>query len=287
MISPMTFMRAYLGPAAGALALLAGLTILGLGAAAPSSAQVFGSAPYQPGPDPAVVQLQGRIDTLESDLRKATGRVEQMTFEVNKANKAASDANAGRAALEQQVQALTARMATLERLALGETGDAAAAQAAATAGPRETTINLTPAPAPTAGGAFDTAALPADEAGVLKEARNLLLAGDYPSAEKAAVVYFEKFPKGESASEAQYLLGESRLLQERYPDAAEAYVKLVSTYPKSARAPDGLLKLARSMRLMGEKAEACKALTQLSSKYPQASAVTKSLAATEKSRAGC
>lgn len=282
----MTFMRAYLIPAAGALASLAGLTILGLGAAAPSSAQVFGSAPYQPGPDPAIVQMQGRIDTLEADLRKATGRVEQMTFEVNKANKAAADANAGRAALDQQVQALTARMATLERLALGDTGDAAAAQAAAAAGPRETTVNLT-ASVPTAGAAFDTSKLPEDDAGIIKEARNLLLAGDYPSAEKAAGVYFEKFPKGENASEAQYLLGESRLLQERYPDAAEAYVKLVSTYPKSTRAPDGLLKLARSMRLMGEKAEACKALTQLNTKYPQASAVTKSLAATEKSRAGC
>ncbi|MDZ4761638.1 MAG: tol-pal system protein YbgF [Alphaproteobacteria bacterium] len=268
----------------GALALASGLCLATGPGAAPAFAQVLGSTPYVPKPDPAVERMQTRLDAMEADLRRATGRFEQLSYDLTQARRAAEEANAGRMSAEKAIAALTLRLEALE----GIGGDGSSTGAGAATGPAEAGVNLS-RPSSDAGlqSRIDLAQLPADEAGHLKEARNLLLAGDYPSAEAAFDVYLQRHGKSENAGEAQYLLGESMLYQEAYPEAAEAYVKLLSTYKNSPRAPEGLVKLARSMRLMGEKAEACKALSQMSSRFPKASEAAKTLAATEKSRAGC
>jgi tol-pal system protein YbgF len=279
----MMSMRKFRSPALGAVASLAGFLCLAVGAPA-VSAQVLGSTPYAPAPDPMVLQLQTRIDALEADLRKATGRAEQLSFELTQVRRAEEEAKTGRMEAEKTIEQLNARIATLEG------GGAASPQGlvSAPAGPEAPAAPADiAAPAAPAQPSIDVASLPADETGLMKEARNLLLAGDYPSAQQAFTVYLDRYGKGEGAGEAQYLLGESLLYQENYADAAEAYVKLISTYKTSARAPEGLVKLARAMRLMGEKGEACKVLGQMSSKYPKASAAAKTLAATERQRAGC
>jgi tol-pal system protein YbgF len=249
----------------------------------PALAQVMGATPYVPAPDPAVIALQTRLDALEDDLRKATGRFEQLGFDLSAARRTAEEANAGRLKAEADLAALTARVQALEdRLA------------ATSPAPSQTSAGTSPGPAGSAAGApttpkasIDPASLPQDEAGLLKEARNLLLAGDYPSANLALSVYLERFRDQPSAAEAQYLLGESFLYQDAYPEAAEAYVALLGEYKSSPRAPEGLVKLARSMRLMGETKVACKVLAQMTGRYPKASEAAKTLAATEKSRAKC
>src|ERR1700749_74288 len=91
-------MRARPNPALGLMAALAGFACLaGPAAVAPASAQVLGNGAYAPTPDPPVPALQNRMDALEADMRKAVGRSEQLTFDLNQAKKAAEDANAGRA----------------------------------------------------------------------------------------------------------------------------------------------------------------------------------------------
>lgn len=279
--------------ALGALGVIAPAALF----AAPAQAQVLSTTPYAPKPDPAIERLQLRVDTLEADLRKATGRVEQLTFDLTQARKAADDANAARMRAERALDALTQRVAALEALARGEPPPEIPASGREAVGPLvgPTGASTREAQAAARGtdgaiataASFDPAQLPDTEPELMREARNLLLRGDYASAEIAFRHFLEKFPKSETASEAQYLLGESRLIQEAYPEAAESYVKLLSTYPKSTRAPDGMVKLARTLRLMGEKKQACAALADLPNRYPKASAVTRSLAATEKQRAGC
>jgi tol-pal system protein YbgF len=279
------------------LALLAGFAFLatGLALAPPASSQVFSSAPYVAAPDPAVETLRSRLDALEGDLRKAIGRTEQLQFDLNQARKTAEDANAGRMKAEKAIEALTVRVEQLERLA---GGDIASASSAASR-PAEATVNLTgpgnltgpatPAPAADDGltSKVDISQLPSDEAGLMKEARNLLLAGDYPSAQGAFTAYLATYGKGENASEAQYMLGESLLYQGDYNAAASAYGKLLSDYPKAARGPEALVKLARSMRLMNKKSQACSALALMPKQFPKASDGAKQLAATEKQRSGC
>lgn len=276
---------------------IAVLSIIAATATLPAHGQVMSTAPFAPKPDPAVERLQSRVDTLESDLRRATGQVEQLTFDLNQSRKALDEAAQARMRAEKLMDSLALRIATLEALARGEPPPEMPA------GGREATVNLVgPTDASTrearaqargpngegiAEAAFDVSRLPATEPELMKEARNLLLRGDYSAAEIAFSHYLSQFAKSSDASEAQYLLGEARLIQEAYPEAAESYVKLLTTYPKSSRAPDGMVKLARALRLMGDKAQACAALGDLPSRYPKASAVTKSLAATERQRAGC
>jgi tol-pal system protein YbgF len=267
----------------------------GLGAltwTSPASAQVFGQAPYVPAPDPAVERLTSRVDALEAELRRATGRNEQLMFDLGNARRTAEEANSGRLRAEREIEALQLRVDALERLARGEPVDVGSLASR----PAEATVNLTgPAGAadpalasrPADAGTAAQVALPEDEAELMKEARNMLLAGDYPAAQNAFSLYLTRHGKGASASEAQYLLGEALLYQGSYPEAAEAYGELLSEYPDAARGPEGLVKLARAMRLMDKKSEACKALGLMPTRFPRASNAAKTLAATEKSRAGC
>lgn len=286
--------RASLAPLAGLISAVALAAALAAGAA---SGQVLSSNPYSAPPDPAVERLQSRVDALESDLRKMTGANEQLTYQLNNTKKEAADANAGRLQLQKDVEALTARVTALEALAHGDVN----AQTNAAQGPAEATVNLNSglsnnggngggngglAPAASAA-ARDLSQLPQDEPGMLKEARNYLLAGDYPTAQAAFSKYLASYPKSDSADEAQYLLGESLLYQNSYADAADAYGKLLSSYPKSDRGPEALVKLARSMRLLNKKSEACKALGLMPTRFPKASNAAKTLAANEKQKAGC
>lgn len=286
------------GPARGALAARAGLfrsallaAVILVPFAAPASAQVFGQAPYAPAPDAAMERLSSRLDTLEAELRSVTGRNEQLAFDLAATKRLAE-------AAEREIATLRARIDTLEAapiasLGAGETGGpinpASGPAPGGTGGP----INLAGSAAASAAAnealasRVDPASLPQDEAELMKEARNLLLEGDYPSAQQAFSLYLTSHSKGPSAGEAQYLLGEALLYQGSYPQAAEAYGKLLSDYPDSGRGPEGLVKLARSMRLMDKKREACQALGLMQTRFPNASNAAKTLASTERARAGC
>jgi tol-pal system protein YbgF len=278
-------MRVRLDPAIGLAAALAGFACLAAPSAfAPAAAQVLGNGAYAPAPDPAIASLQNRMDALEADMRKATGRAEQLSFELTQAKKAAEDANAGRAEDQKTIAALTARLEALEQLAHGDT----AAAAGVLSKPAEATVNLNaPVNAAAPAGAVDIASLPQDESGLFAQAKTFMLVPDYPSAQAAFQVFVKKYPKSDSIADAQYMLAEALLYQDNYADAAEAYGKVLKAYPKSSHAPEAVAKLARAMRLMGKKPEACKALSLLASNYPKAGEPAKTIAATEKSRSGC
>lgn len=264
---------------------LAGIAFVAIASAIPVTAQVLSSQPYSPAPDPAMERLESRVNALETEVRRVTGQNEQLSFQLNSSRQQVEEATRARAKLQQDFENLAGRMASLEAMARGDTAAAASATASGQA-----TVDLTngPANAEIAGATgVDAASLPADEEGLLKEARNLLLAGDYPSANAAFTRFLAEHPKSASADEAQYFIGESLLYQSNYAEAAAAYGKLLSEYEKSERGPEGLVKLARSMRLMDKKSEACKALALLPTRFPKASNAAKTLAATEKSRAGC
>lgn len=282
-------MRRLAAPALAAsfLAILAGAGAATIPAA---SAQVFGSQPYVPAPDPAVERLRTQVATLEDELRRATGKVEQLTFSLNEARRIANEANAARMQNEKAIQDMSLRLGALERLAKGDVAELEAVSRDPAGGPSELASKGPAAPAagPAAPQAAPAAAsLPADEGELLKTARNFLLSGDFPSAQTAANTFLARNPQSANASEAQYLLGESLLYQDNYADAAAAYGKLLADYPKAAKGPESLVKLARSMRLMGEKADACKALALMPKQFPKASDAAKTMAATEKSRSGC
>jgi len=262
----MMVLRTPPAPVRHAIAAAAGLLL----SCPPAFAQVMSASPYLPAPDPAVERLSARLETLEAELRRVTGRLEQMGFELAEAARTA--ASAERAGAD-QAKALAELRERIDVLLATTTPDTAGGAPAAAPAAEKAVLNPD--------------SLPQDEAGLLRESRNLLLEGDYPSAEAAFRRFLNLHPKSEQAAEAQYLLADSLLYQEAYAEAAEAYVRLLTAHETSPRAPEGLVKLARSMRLMGEKARACEALGQMKTRFPKASEAARTLAAAERSRAGC
>ena len=268
------------------LALLAGFAFLAAAiAVAPrAEGQVFSSQPYVAAPDPAVEELRNRLNALESDLKKATDRAERLAFDLANAKRTADEASAKSKQLETDVQTLKDKVEALQAIAGGNPEEAAAARSVQAA---ETTINLVPQSAGASAASVDVAQLPQDEEGLLKEAKNLLLGGNYPAAQQASTSFLAKYPKSKSASDAQYMLADSLLYQDNYQEAANAYGKLVSDYPKSDNAPSSLVKFARALRLLDKKTDACKTLDLMAKQYPKAPAAVKTMATSERQKASC
>lgn len=273
---------------------LAPVAFLLSGALAPASvAQVSPT-----GADPTIIRLQSRLDAVEMNLQRSTGRLEEAGYQASQLRKTIESQAQEIASLKKSLAAQNSRLAKLEAL-LNAPAEAAASAAS---GPAEQTVSLVGPTQPATKEALAAQRVSSDDLSsktapilalkdqpedLFKQAKSLLLKGDYPAAEAAFTQYVADFPDTPQTGEAQYWLGESLLIQEAFPEAAEAYVTLIAEWPDAARTPDGFVKLARSLRMLGETDQACAALGELTSRYPDLSPVTRSLAASERARSKC
>lgn len=213
--------------------------------------------------DAQIAALNERVSDLEQTLTRLNGQNEATNFELTKAQRAAAEQKARADALEQRLAAIEKTLADLQA--------AATAQAAPPlAG------DVPPPPAP-----------PADPAVAFKQAKDLLLAGDYANAEQAFAAYVNNYPDTPRASEARYWLGETQFVREAYTDAAGNYIGAIRGWPQTSWAPDATLKLARSMVALKKTAEACRTLDELAKRYPKAPAQVNSRAASTRVAAKC
>ncbi|NQE63835.1 tol-pal system protein YbgF [Caulobacter sp. RHG1] len=210
--------------------------------------------------DAQIMSLNQRLSDLEQTLTRLNGQNETANFELTKANRAAADQKARADALEQ-------RLVALEN-AFNDLKTQAAAAPAAGAYP--------PPPAP-----------PADPAAAFKQAKDLLLGGDYGNAEQAFSTYVTNYPDNARTPEARYWLGETLFVREAYTDAAGAYIGAIRGWPQTTWAPDATLKLARSMVALKKTADACRTLDELTKRYPKAPANVTSRAASTRTAAKC
>jgi tol-pal system protein YbgF len=115
----------------------------------------------------------------------------------------------------------------------------------------------------------------------------LLKQANYSAAEDAFKAFIAQHPKDPLASSAQYWLGESYYERGRYTEAASAYAEGYKNYPKGPKAPDDLLKLALSLARANQKQNACVALAQLDHDFRNPGSAIRDQAAKEKKRLGC
>ncbi len=214
--------------------------------------------------DAQIAALNERVGDLEQTLTKLNGQNEGVTHDLDQARRTAADQKARADSLEQRLAAVEKTLADLQT--------AAAAQVAAA----PVGGTLPPPPAP-----------PAEPAVAFKQAKDLLLAGDYANAEQAFSAYVANYPDNAKAPEARYWLGETLFVREAYTDAAGAYIGAIRGWPQTSWAPDATLKLARSMVAMKKTAEACRTLDELSKRYPKAPAQVVSRAASTRVAAKC
>lgn len=213
--------------------------------------------------DAQIAALNERVGDLEQTLTKLNGQNETANFELTKANRAAAEQKSRADSLEQRLAAVEKTLADLQT--------AAAAQVAAPA------MGTTPPPP----------APPADPAVAFKQAKDLLLAGDYGNAEQAFSAFVANYPESTRSAEAKYWWGETLFVREAYSDAAGAYIGAIRGWPQTTWAPDATLKLARSLVALKKTPDACRTLDELAKRYPKAPAQVTSRAASTRVAAKC
>jgi tol-pal system protein YbgF len=203
--------------------------------------------------DAQIAALSEKLADLEQTLTRLNGQNETLTHDLDQARRANESEKTRADALDQRLAALEKRLADQEAAAA-----AAVAAAPVAAAPTSTDPNT-----------------------AFKSARQMLLDGDYGSAEQAFAGYVEAFPDSAKAPEARYWLGETQFVREAYSDAAGSYLGAVRGWPQTSWAPDAVLKLSRSLVALKKPADACKTLDELTKRYPKApTAVTAKATAT-------
>ncbi|PXA84443.1 tol-pal system protein YbgF [Caulobacter sp. D4A] len=210
--------------------------------------------------DAQIAALNDRITDLEQTIQRMNGQNETLTHDIDVARRASDGQKARADQLEQRLAALEGKITTLE---------AAAATAAA--------AQIPPPPPPP----------PADPATAFKQARQLLLDGDYTGAENAFGGFVSAYPDDAKAPEARYWLGETQFVREAYGDAAGSYLGAVRGWPQTSWAPNAVLKLSRSLIALKKPADACRTLDELTKRYPKAPADVVSKAKSTRVQAKC
>jgi tol-pal system protein YbgF len=258
------------------------------------------SQPSTPGAVPsaapsgtALSNLQVTTDGLEEQLRRLTGQVEQLDFQVRQMNqrmdRLVSDVDFRLQALEQGSGPATPLGSTKPTapsvprapgaVSVEPAGGPGAPRVFGTltetqlraAGVETAPIGQQTAAADPAAQAPSPAALPAGSPRDQYDfAYKFLLQRDFESAETALSAFVAANPEDSLAGNAQYWLGETFYVRGDYPTAARAFAEGFQRYPDSAKAPDNLLKLGMSLAQLEQSADACITLKKLRVEYPDA-----------------
>lgn len=252
----------------------------------------------------AIPQSPARYDDLEISLRRVTGQVEELAFQVRRLQEQ-------NAAFQKDTQF---RLSALEGGAPSSFAGMPQAAPAAPGGPSGSPPPMSlgsPAAVPAAGpkslgapgpgtlGTLPRAADPAAqdtlaaETGIAtpedqyKAALDLLSKQNYPEAQSAFRAFAAANPKHDLAATAQFFAADIDFVQKNYPAAAQGFTAVLRSYPKSTRAPDAMLKLGLSLIQAGDKQNGCLTLAALKAKYPRANAETLARAQRGRTQAGC
>lgn len=253
-----------------------------------------------------------RLGRLEEELRRLTGRIEQLEFGQRNFE----------SRLDQLISDLDRRLSALEGGSV--VAPPASASGAASGGAAEASPSVpqpvpkpaTPeiavaAPATPAPGSQDLGRIPESALTTLPPrpdpstitppattslspqdqydaAMDLLRAGDYAGAEGGLQLFLELNPSQELAANAAYWLAETYYVRRNFAAAAAAFARNYRAYGKgAAKAPDNLLKLGMSLQGLGESDKACRSYAELGKAFPDAPAHIKQALVRERSRASC
>jgi tol-pal system protein YbgF len=211
--------------------------------------------------DARLADFATRLNDLEQSLTRINGALESTAHELDQAKR-------DNAALRDQLKSLGDRLAGLEQR-----------QAEAAPPP--------PAAGPPAQAAQGQSAPAADPAGAFAAARQLMLSGDYDSAEEAFRTYVQTYPDAPRTPEARYWWGKTLAVKGAHAEAATAYLGAIRNWPQTSWAPDATVELARELAATKRIEPACQILAELPRRYPKAPATVKSRSAAVAAQAKC
>jgi tol-pal system protein YbgF len=239
-------------------------------------------------------RLTGRVEEVEYDRRQLAERVDRLVADLDARLPAAADPGslAPPVAPPGQQAAAPPALETPEPPVAGIEPDAAARQGYVLGTIPEDALRGQPAPrtpelpAPTPG-AQARLQPPGADAGY-QNALDLLQAGKWADAEQAFTTFVQEHPDDARAPNASYWLGETYFFRKDYPTAAAVFARNYRTYGETGpRAPDNLLKLGMALAAMGDRDRACQTFAELAKRHANAPAPIRQALSRERSAAGC
>lgn len=194
----------------------------------------------------SIFDLQGQIETMNSELRKLRGQNEETAHGLQDAEKREKDF----------YEDLDRRLRHFESIE----------PAAADSKPADA--------AKTADGTVDVDD-PAAENRAIETAYGLFKAANYANAAKAFQEFINKYPASVHVPNASYWLGNTQFALKDYKAAISTYRALLKAEPNTARAPDVLFNIAGCQQEMKATVSASATLKQLINKYPDSAAAAK------------
>lgn len=233
-----------------------------------------------------------RLDQLESEIGKLTGKVEEVNHKVGQLSKR----------VEKLVADVDFRLGEMEKkMAAAPPAVAAVAQppakppAAVPGAPRM--LGRLPAsalqnrPKPAAAPAAGQSNAAATEAQTPKQqydkALELLNKRKFSDAERAFRAFIDGNEGDKLQPNAHYWLGEAYFVRKDYARAAFTFAEGFQKFPDSNKAPDNLLKLGMALGKLGKQKEACTAFSRLIENYPGARKAIKSRVARQQRSFKC
>lgn len=210
------------------------------------------------------VDLEGtsvleRIDAIESEMRRLTGRTEELEFRIDRIVTDGTN----------RIGDLEFRLCELETDcdigSLGETPTLGGGELpAAPSGP---VIE-----SPEGEGDTQGAEMAVGEREAFDRAKEELDSGSFRSAAELFAAFTEDYSGGPLTAEAHYFRGVALNELGETAGAARAFLSSFSGAPEGRLAPDALLALGLALRELGQTADACITLGEVSTRYPDSEA---------------
>jgi tol-pal system protein YbgF len=200
----------------------------------------------------AMIDLQGQIEALNSEIRKLRGQNEEIAHGLQDAEKRQKDFYVD---LDTRVRHFEAAEAAAKEAAEASAKEAAKA----------------PPSAPVSADTSD----PAVENRAIESAYGLFKAGSNADAVKSFQEFLKKYPDSVHVPNANYWLGSAQLAVKDYRGALETYQGLLKDFPDTPKAADALLGIARCQQGLKRANAAHKTLKQIIAKYPTSKAAAK------------
>jgi len=220
----------------------------------------------------ALKVIPTRIDDASAAMRKGFAdqelRVGALGSDVSLIRERTQDTDTRLRSLRDEVDALRATLTALQ---------SQITQLAQAPAPSLDPLDLSSTAAPTA--APTPAAPPISTTGLspsrmLDSAKSDYFASQFTLALSGFEAILRTFPRTESASEAQFYIGETYSSQQRWMDAIAAYTLVVQNYPSSSNVPEAYYKRGRAYENLGQ-GDAARASWELVIKtYPESTAAT-------------
>lgn len=238
---------------------------------------VTGSGTYpannaKPASANTLYELIGRLEQLQVEVQRLTGKVEEQTYQLNelkkRQNALSTDFNDRIESLETKLSASPA-----ESQAAAAPADKPAENTPAPAAPPQTAEKTQQAAAPAEAKKPEPAAsAPESEKQQYQQAYDSLRRGRTAQSITELNAFLSQYPQSELSGNAQYWLGEAHKVNQDVNSARQAFNNVIEKYPGSPKVPDAMLKLGYIEYDQQNWVKAREYLTRVTGQFPDSTA---------------